>query len=180
MKEEKTVASELIYTGRVISLRVDTVVSADGQTKKREIVVHNGAVAMVAIDNKDNILLVRQFRTAAGKELLEIPAGTIEKGENPDATMPRELQEETGYLPGKSVKLGGFYSAPGFSTEFLHIYLATELKPSRLEADDTAEIELIRMPVNEVKKLIDDGTICDAKSIAGILLYLDYRKTHKR
>ena len=170
MKEEKTLSSELIFKGRVVSLRVDTVTTTDGRTVKREIVVHNGAVAMVAIDEKDNILLVRQFRTPAGKVLLEIPAGTIEAGEKPDDTVPRELQEETGYIPQKVVKLGGFYSAPGFSTEFIHIYLTTDLKPSWLEADDTAEIELTRVPVNEVKKLIDSGAICDAKSVAGILL----------
>jgi ADP-ribose pyrophosphatase len=179
MKEEKTLSSELVYKGRVISLRIDTVITTDGRTAKREIVVHNGAVAMVAVDEKDNILLVRQFRTPAGKVLLEVPAGTIEQGEKPDETVPRELQEETGYLPQKVTKLGGFYSAPGFSTEFIHIYLTTNLKPSRLEADDTKEIELIRMPVNEAKKLIDSGTICDAKSVAGILLYMNYLKTHK-
>ena len=178
MKEERTLSSELVYKGRVVSLRVDNVITTDGRTARREIVVHNGAVAMVAVDDKDNILLVRQFRTPVGKALLEVPAGTIEAGEKPDETVPRELQEETGYLPQKVIKLGGFYSAPGFSTEFIHIYLTTGLKPSRLEADDTKEIELERMPVGEVKKLIDSGTICDAKSVAGILLYLDYRKTH--
>lgn len=178
MNEEKTLSSELIFKGRVVSLRVDTVVTSDGRTVKREIVVHNGAVAMVAIDDKDNILLVRQFRTPAGKFLLEIPAGTIEAGEKPDATVPRELQEETGYIPQKVVKLGGFYSAPGFSTEFIHIYLTTDLKPSRLEADDTAEIELSRVSLDEAKSLIDSGVICDAKSVAGILLYRDYLKRH--
>ncbi len=178
MKEEKRLSSDLIYKGRVISLRVDTVITTDGRTSKREIVVHNGAVAMVAIDDKDNILLVRQFRTPAGKELLEIPAGTIEAGDTPDVTVPRELQEETGFLPQKTVKLGAFYSAPGFCTEMIHVYLTTDLKPSRLEAEDTGEIELTRVPVMEVKKLIDSGAICDAKSIAGILLYLDYRKSH--
>lgn len=179
MKEEQTLSSELVYKGRVVSLRVDNVITTDGRTARREIVVHNGAVAMVAVDDKDNILLVRQFRTPAGRVLLEVPAGTIEVGENPDATVSRELQEETGYLPQKVIKLGGFYSAPGFCTEFIHIYLTTGLKPSRLEADDTKEIELERMPVNEVKKLIDSGAICDAKSVAGILLYMDYLKTHK-
>jgi len=176
--EEKTLSSETVFKGHVISLRVDTVISTDGTEKQREIVVHNGAVAMVAVDDKNNILLVRQFRTPAGKVLLEIPAGTIEKGDGPDETVPRELQEETGYLPMKTIKLGAFYSAPGFCTEIIHVYLTTDLKPSRLEADDTSEITLTRMPVAEVKKLIDNGTICDAKSIAGILLYMDYLKTH--
>lgn len=88
----------------------------------------------------------------------------------------REMQEETGYKPGKIKKLGGFYSAPGFCTEFIYLYLATDLKPARLEGEDTEEIELTRMPVEEAKKLVDAGTICDAKSVAGILLYLDYLK----
>jgi ADP-ribose pyrophosphatase len=177
--EEKTLSSETVFKGHVISLRVDTVIATDGTKKQREIVIHNGAVAMVAVDDKNNILLVRQFRTPAGKVLLEIPAGTIEVGEGPDETVPRELQEETGYLPQKTVKLGAFYSAPGFCTEIIHVYLTTDLKPSRLEAEDTKEIELTRMPVEEAKKLIDNGAICDAKSIAGILLYMDYLKTHK-
>ena len=176
--EEKTLSSETIFKGHVISLRVDTVIATDGTKKEREIVVHNGAVAMVAVDEKDNILLVRQYRTPAGRVLLEVPAGTIEPGETPDETVPRELQEETGYIPQKTVKLGAFYSAPGFCTEIIHAYLTTDLKPSRLEAEDTNEIELTRMPVGEVRKLIENGTICDAKSVAGILLYLDYRKTH--
>ena len=104
--EEKTLSSETIFKGHVISLRVDTVIATDGTKKQREIVVHNGAVAMVAVDEKDNILLVRQYRTPAGKVLLEVPAGTIEIGETPDETVPRELQEETGYIPQKTVKLG--------------------------------------------------------------------------
>ncbi len=178
MNEEKTLSSEWVFRGRVISLRVDTVITSDGRTVKREIVVHNGAVAMVAVDENKKILLVRQFRTPTGRFLLEIPAGTIEAGEKPDATVPRELQEETGSIPHKVVKLGGVYSAPGFSTEFIHIYLTTDLKPSRLEADDTAEIELSRVSLDEAKKLIDSGIICDAKSVAGILLYMDYLKTH--
>jgi len=142
----------------------------------------SGAVAMVAVDDSNNLLLVRQFRKPAEKTLLELPAGTLERGEAPETTVMREMQEETGYKPGKILRLGGFYSAPGFCTEFIHLYLATDLKPARLEGEDTGEIELTRMPVEEVKKLVDDGTICDAKSVAGILFYLDYinkRKSNK-
>ena len=176
---EKTVSSQRIYEGKVINLRVDTLITPAGRETKREIVEHRGAVAMVAIDDKENILLVRQFRKAADKGLLEIPAGTLEKGEAPDITVKREMQEETGYLPDKIVRLGGFYSAPGFCTEFIYLYLATDLKPSRLEADADEQIEMERMPVEEAKKLVDSGAICDAKSIIGILTYMDYLKKHK-
>jgi ADP-ribose pyrophosphatase len=171
---EKTLSSEMIYQGQVISLRVDTVITADGIRKRREIVLHHGAVAMIAIDEQQNIMLVRQFRTPAGRVLLEIPAGTLEEGESPEAAVPRELREEIGYRPREILKLGAFYAAPGFCTEIIHLYLATGLIPDKSEADDTPEITPTRMPLNKAKKLIDDGTICDAKSVAGILLYLDY------
>ncbi len=174
LEVENTVSTQRIYEGRVINLRVDTLLTPEGRETKREIVEHRGAVAVVAIDDKKNIILVRQFRKAADKVLLEIPAGTLEKGEAPEVTVLREMQEETGYLPGKIVRLGGFYSAPGFCTEFIYLYLATDLKSSRLEADADEQIELERMPVVEAKKLVDSGAICDAKSIIGILTYLDY------
>ncbi|MFH1639193.1 MAG: NUDIX hydrolase [Chloroflexota bacterium] len=175
MDIEKTVSSQLIFEGKVIKLRIDTVVMPNGRETQREIIVHRGAVAIVAVDNDDNLLLVRQFRKPAEKVLLEIPAGTLDPGEGPDATALRELQEETGYFPEKMERLGGFYSAPGFCTEFIYLYLATELVPRRLHAEDTDEIELVRVPVAKARELISSGAVCDAKSVAGLLLYLDYR-----
>ena len=166
---EKTLTSQRIYEGRAVKLRVDTVRKRSGTITNREIVEHSDAVAVVVLDSKDRVILVRQYRNAVGKTLLEIPAGCIDPGEQPINTVRRELQEEIGYLPNKIDKLGGFYSAPGYCTEFLHLYLATYLIPSRLEAEDTDEIEVVRVPITKVSDLIASGEIADAKSIAGLL-----------
>ena len=105
-------------------------------------------------------------------ELLEVPAGGIDPGEDPVQAVRRELQEETGYLPEKVEMLGGFYSAPGYTTEYLYLYLATQLSPSRLYAEDTESIQLVRVPLPEITSLIASGEICDAKSIAGLLVFM--------
>lgn len=173
---EKTLSSQLIYDGRVVKLRVDTVKMPSGRETTREIVEHSDCVVIVAIDANDNVLLVNQFRKPVEKELLEIPAGGIEPGEDPVTTVRREMQEETGYLPQKVERLGGFYSAPGYCTEYLYLYLATDLTPSPLNAEDTESIELIRMPISQISSLIAEGSICDAKSIAGLLTFLEYKK----
>lgn len=176
MSEEKTLSSKLIYQGQVVSLRVDTVETPDGRETTREIVEHNDCVAIIAIDTDDNVLLVNQFRKPVEKELLEIPAGSIEPDEDPRAAVQREMQEETGFLPGKVERLGGFYSAPGFCTEFLHLYLASSLTPNQLYAEDTESISLVRVPIREIPDLITSGSICDAKSIAGLSIFLEYQK----
>ncbi len=154
MSEEKTLSSQLIYKGRAVRLRVDTVRMPDGRETTREIVEHGDCVAIIAIDADDNVLLVNQFRKAVGKELLEIPAGGIEADEDPEATVGRELAEETGYQPGKVKRLGGFYSAPGYCTEYLHLYLATELTPNRLYAEDTESISVVPTPLSQIRELI--------------------------
>jgi len=168
---EKTLSSQLIYDGRAVKLRVDAVRMPSGRETRREIVEHRDCVAIVAVDADDNVLLVKQFRKSVEKELLEIPAGGIDPGEDPVTTVRREMQEETGYLPGKVEKLGGFYSSPGFCTEYLHLYLATDLTPSPLYAEDTESIKLVRVPISQIPSLIASGSICDAKSIAGLLTY---------
>jgi len=166
---EKTLSSQRIYDGRAVKLRVDTVRKPNGKVTTREIVEHSDAVAVVVLDSKDRVIMVRQYRKAVGKKLLEIPAGGVDPGEQPISSVRRELQEEIGYLPNKIDKLGGFYSAPGYCTEYLHLYLATYLIPSRLEAEDTDEIEVVRVPLAKVSDLIASGEIADAKSIAGLL-----------
>ena len=178
LAEEKTLSSQQVYDGRAVRLRIDTVRMPSGRETTREIVEHSDCVAIVAIDNKGYILLVNQFRKPVGKELLEIPAGGIELGEDPVTTVRREMQEETGYLPGRVEKLGGFYSAPGYCTDYLHLYLATDLVPSQLYAEDTEEISLIRVPVSQIPRLIASGSICDTKSIAGLFTFLEYKKAH--
>jgi len=175
LTEEKTISSEQIYRGRAVNVRVDTIQMPDGRETTREIVEHRECVAVVAVDSDNKVLLVNQFRHPAEKYLLEIPAGGIDGNEKPADAVRREMQEETGYLPEKVEKLGGFYSAPGYCTEFLHLYLATDLVPSQLYAEDTDSITLVRVKPGEITDLIESGAICDAKSIAGLLTYLDYR-----
>ncbi len=125
---EEVISSRVIFEGRILKLRVDTVRTVDGRETTREVVEHAACVAVVAVDEKGDILLVRQYRDALGKELLEIPAGGIDKGESPEAAVVREMQEETGFRPRQVTRLCGFYTTPGFCDEYLHLYLATGLE----------------------------------------------------
>lgn len=172
MSQERTLHTERIYQGRLVGLRVDTVELTSGRKTKREIVEHSGVVAVVAIDFEDNVLLVRQFRKPVERALLEIPAGGIDPGEEPLQSAHRELEEETGFSAGRWESLGGFYSSPGFCTEYIYIYLASELSPGKLKAADDESIELVRIPLKKLPDLINSGEICDAKSIAGLLMVL--------
>jgi ADP-ribose pyrophosphatase len=177
---EETLSSQLIYEGRAVRLRVDSVRLGNGRQTTREIVEHSDCIAVVVIDENDNVLLVKQFRKPVEKELLEIPAGGIDAGEGPEEAVSRELREEIGYMPRSVRRLGGFYSTPGYCSEYLYLYLATELVPSQLIAEDTEEIKVVRVPIEEIPDLIASGRIRDAKSIAGLLAYLEYRKGKKR
>jgi ADP-ribose pyrophosphatase len=179
LAEEKTLSSKLIYEGRAVRLRVDTVRIPDGRETTREIVEHGDCVAIIALDDKDNVLLVSQFRKPVEKELLEVPAGGIEPGEKMEDCVRREMREETGFLPKKVERLGGFYSSPGYCTEYLHLFLATDLVPSPLQAEDSESIRLVRVSLSEVPGLINSGSICDAKSIAALLLFLERRQSAK-
>jgi ADP-ribose pyrophosphatase len=172
MLPEKKLSSQQVYQGRGVNLRVDQVQKPSGRKTTREVVEHSNCIVAVVLDDKDNVLLVRQFRYAIGKSLLEVPAGGIEPGEEPIDAVRRELQEEIGYLPQKIDNLGGFYSIPGYGTEYLHFYLATDLVPNRLVAENTEGIELVRVPLNQIPQLIASGEICDAKSIAALLAFL--------
>ena len=177
MTEEKTLSSQEVYDGHVVRLRVDTVVTADGRQSIREIVEHSDCIGVVAVDEDDNVLFVRQYRKPIEKELLEIPAGGVDPGETPEEAVIREMQEETGYRPGRVERLAGFYSSPGFCTEYLHLYLATELTPSRLHAEDTAGISLVRIPVAEIEGMLAAGAFEDGKSVAGLRILLDRRRS---
>jgi ADP-ribose pyrophosphatase len=176
LKPEKKLSTQQIYQGRAVNIRVDTVEKASGTKTTREVVEHSDCIAVVALDKQGNLLLVRQFRHAVDRFLLEIPAGGIDPGEEPMDSVRRELQEEIGYFPRKIDKLGGFYATPGYGTEYLHCFVATDLAPSRLVAEDTGEIELVRVPTEEIPRLITSGEICDAKSIAALLTFLFIRE----
>lgn len=172
MREERTIESERIYKGREVGLRLDKIVLPGGRKTTREVVEHVDCVAIVALDSEDNVLLVRQFRHPAGRVLLEIPAGGIDPGEEPSDSAIRELEEETSYHAQKLERLGGFYSSPGFCTEYLHLFLATELEECRRSADEDEITEVVAIPLREIPSLIASGEICDAKSIAGLLRIL--------
>jgi len=175
VKPEKTLAAQQVYQGHAVNIRVDTVEKAGGRKTTRDVVEHSDCIAVVALDEQDNVLLVRQFRHPVDRFLLEIPAGGIDPGEEPIDSVRRELQEEIGYLPRKIDKLGGFYSIPGYGTEYLHCFVATDLVPGRLVAEDTEDIELVRVSPDEIPRLIASGEICDAKSIAALLMFLFIR-----
>lgn len=167
--QEKIISTEHIYDGKIVKLDVHQVELPDGRESARELVNHPGAVAMVALDNEQNVLLVRQYRIGAGKVLLEVPAGTLSPDEAPIVCAERELQEETGYKPGTLEPMGGFFVAPGYSTEYIHLYLATDLKESLLPHDDDEFIELERIPLVDTPQLIESGEICDSKTVASLL-----------
>jgi ADP-ribose pyrophosphatase len=178
MASEKVLSSKEIYQGRILKLRVDTVLTVDGRKSTREIVEHDPCIGVVAVDKEDNVLLVNQFRSPVGEELLEIPAGGIDKGEDPAAAVIREMREETGLKPKKVARLTGFYLSPGFCNEYMHLFLAEDLAPAPLSAEDTAGIEVVKVPVAQIPGLMFSGKIEDSKSVAGLLYYLEYRKAH--
>ena len=167
---EKTLESKLAFEGRLINVRVDTVELPDGMTSTREIVVHKGAVAIVPMLDHEKIVMVRQFRQAAGKVLLEIPAGTLDQNEEPIDCARRELMEEIGYFPDKLTEMFHSYLAPGYSTEMLHTFLAEDLRPARENKDADEFIEVVEVDLQDAVEMISIGEIIDAKSICGILL----------
>jgi ADP-ribose pyrophosphatase len=173
---EKTLSSKRVFEGRALKMRVDTVLTQDGRQSTREVVERSDCIAVVATDKDGNILLERQYRQAVGKELLEIPAGGIDEGEDPETAVVREMREETGFRPQNVQRLTGFYSSPGYTTEYLYLYLATGLVRDPLSAEDTAGIEVAWDSPAHIYDMIASGKIQDSKSIAGLLFYLEYLK----
>jgi ADP-ribose pyrophosphatase len=158
-----------VYRGHLFDVELDELEMHNGVRARREILRHPGAVCMVPVDADGRLLLVTQYRHAAGRRLLELPAGTLEKGERPLDAVARELQEEVDMAPGRVEPLGGFYVAPGYTTEYIHLFLCTDLTPSSLDGDEDEDIEIERLTVAEALAAIDTGVICDAKSVIGIL-----------
>jgi ADP-ribose pyrophosphatase len=176
---ERTVASRVLHRGRYLTFRIDTIERPDGTRAERDICDHPGAVAILALDETDRLLMVRQFRPATGGSLLEIPAGTLDVAddgsvEDPDHAAPRELEEETGQRADRWRLVGRFWTAPGFATELMHLYLATGLHGVRdqLGADEDERLELERIPVAKTLAMADAGAIVDAKTLVG-LFWLD-------
>ena len=174
---ETVTASRTVHRGHYLEVRVDDIATPGGGTSTRDIVAHPGAVAIVALDPDDAVLMVRQFRLAAGRTLLEIPAGTLDRVagggvEDPDLAAPRELEEETGFRAGSWEHLGAFWTAPGFATELMHLYLARDLVPAhenRLGPDEDERLELEHIPWREAVAMAERGEIADAKTLVGLL-----------
>lgn len=162
------VGTRRVHEGRVINLRIDTLDCGNGRSVQREIIEHPGAIVVAALDGQGRVLMVRQYRHAAGESLLELPAGTMEAGEDPAATAVRELQEETGFFAEDLTPAGGYYSAPGFCTEFLHLFIGRKLRPQRFKGDDDEEIEVEAVALDDARSLVLSGQIRDAKTIAGL------------
>jgi ADP-ribose diphosphatase len=160
--------SRTVYDGKL----VDVVVERWGE-HEREIVEHPGAVAIVAVDQAQKVVLVRQLREPARKELLEIPAGTVDAGEEPLATAQRELAEETGLRGGQWQHAASFWTTPGFCRELMHVFFAEGVEEGERTPEDDEEIELVRVPVAEIADRL--GELEDAKTLAGLLLYLRSR-----
>ena len=170
MQQEHQISSEQVFEGRVVRVRVDSLLLADGSQASREVVEHRPSVVVVPIDAEGNVALVRQYRHPAGQTLLEAPAGVVEGSESPDDCAQRELQEEVGYFSKDQRALGGFWMSPGYCTEFMYAYLARDLVPSRLQADDDEDIRVESLPLSRIPSLIRAGEIQDAKSIAALLM----------
>ena len=165
--EERTVRSQTVFAGRLLRLRVDEVEMADGRPARREIVEHPGAVAILAWDG-DRLALVRQWRQATARITLEVPAGTREPGEDPRQTAERELAEECGVAAGSWDAGPAFFTAPGFCTEHLSVWLATDLRPATADRPADEAVEVTWMGLDEALASVADGRIADAKSLVGI------------
>ena len=171
-KEEK-ISSKLIHEGKILTYTIDTVRLPSGRESIREVVLHNGGVTIVAQPDPSKIVLVKQFRYAVRKVLWELPAGTLHKNEDPVLAAKRELKEETGYIANKLESMGIVYPLPGYSSEVLYFFKATDLIDDEPEPDQDENIEVKVLELNQAWQMIKDGEIRDAKTIAGISLVMN-------
>jgi len=169
MGEGKILNSRVAYKGGHIQVREDRVIEPAGYEASREIVVHPGAVCIVARPAPEEVILIRQYRHATGRELVEIPAGTLHDGEDPRECAIRELEEETGYRAATLIERSRFWTTPGFTTEFMYLYEASDLTKTQPNPDDDEAIEVEIVRRSEALQMIEDGRIQDAKSILGLL-----------
>lgn len=172
MNQAKILSQRAVYKGKHIQVREDRVIEPAGHECSREIVVHPGAVCIVARPVPDRVILIRQYRHATGKELLEIPAGTLHHGEDPVECAVRELEEETGYRASSMTERARFWTTPGFTTEYMYLYEATNLVQTQINPDEDEVIEVDIVSRSEALQMVDDGRIQDAKSILGLLRIL--------
>ncbi|MBU4178373.1 MAG: NUDIX hydrolase [Actinobacteria bacterium] len=170
ISDHRTLATEQVFDGKVVEVFVDEVRLPDGREARWERVIHPGAVGMVPLLSDQTIVLVRQYRHATGKVLLEIPAGKLEEGEPPEVCARRELAEEVGYRAGEMVKLAEFYNSPGYSDEYFHLFLARELEEGQAEAEPDEFFQVKAVHLEEAFDMISTGEVRDAKTVIGITL----------
>ena len=169
-KEEKTVKSDLVFDGKVLHVYHDDIALPDGRLAKREIIHHNGGVCVLALVN-GKIPLVKQFRYAYKKEMFELPAGKLEKGENSYTAGIRELEEETGLKTESLIDFGFMYPSPGYTDEIIHLYFTDKVTKTHMHLDDDENIDVYYFSLNEILKMIEDNEINDAKTICLVLKY---------
>jgi ADP-ribose pyrophosphatase len=166
----ETISTKTIYKGKVFTVRLDQVRMPDGKQAQFDIIDHPPAVTLVPVDTDNHIWFIRQYRHAIGGEILELPAGVVEAGEPPDLCAGREIREETGMSAGQILNIGEFYEVPGYSTEYMYVYLARDLRPDPLPGDEDEYISVERIPIDEAYRMAQRGEILDAKTIAALLL----------
>lgn len=175
MADEKVIRSETIYQGKLFDVKVDTV-EVEGRSLRREIVVHRGAVAIVPIDADGKVIMVRQYRSGSHQSHLELPAGGLDTGEAPEDAARRELQEEIGQYPDELIRLGGYWVAAAYNTEYITIYLCRVMHASQLRADSDEYIDIERMPYAEALARAQAGGFDDAKTAIGLMWADAYMK----
>lgn len=168
-KPYETIDSNVVFNGKIIDVKVDTITLPDEKTTKREVVIRGDAVGIVPIDCDGNVILVKQYRHPAKDIILEIPAGMLEKGEKPIECAKREFEEETSFKAKELIHITTMYPAVGFCTEKIHIYLAKELEKGEFNFDDDEFIEVIKMPLDKAIDMIYTGEIIDSKTMVGLL-----------
>lgn len=166
---EKKLSGSMMYQGKIIVVHRDTAELPNGKTAVREVVEHPGAVAVLPLDDAGNVITVRQYRYPLGRVLLEVPAGKLERGEDPRLCALRELEEETGLIPDELEELGSLYTTPGFCNEIIHLYLARGLHEGKVHPDEDEFLEREKIPFGVLVNAVMNGEIRDAKTVAAVL-----------
>ncbi len=170
----ETEGSKIIYQGRVFAVQQDQVRMPDGKLVQFDVVAHHGAVTILPLDEEGRVWFVRQYRHPAKTNLLELPAGVMEEGEAPGASARREIREEIGMAAGELRSIGTFFLAPGYSTEFMYVFLATQLTAAPLKGDEDEFISVEKIPVQQVTQMVAAGQVQDAKTLAALFLAQPY------
>ena len=173
--DEKTIGTKTIYQGRIIDVQVEEVILPNGKKGMREVVKHPGAVAVIAKTENDKYLFVRQYRKPLERTIVEIPAGKVEKNEDPSETVKRELYEETGYKCEQINHLISFYTSPGFANEIIHLYEASHLIEGEQHTEEDEFVDVLELTLDEAQQLIEQQEIIDAKTVYAVL-YLQSKK----